>query len=494
MTSLTSSQKRTAKSYFEEVSSFEIFYQLAYMAATSAAGISRARVFQMARSLPTIPARYFKRIHELAENMRYNYPDAVRMVGETVPSDDVKTFLLRLSDALRSGEPLAAFLTRESGVQGDHYENDYVRRLESLKKWNDAYTAIAVSAALIVIVNMVSTMIYSLNTGLMAAMVFVSIAASFGVAWVTYRSAPQEALSVPLAAGSKRQRATRKWFRWAFPVALVAFFGLSALGVNTGLVFMAAGFILLPVGWISRRADKETVQKDAEVSSFLRSLGGTATSRGTTLKEALVHMKIDSFPALQPDIRMLNLRLASFGKPEICWRLFGTESGSKLADQSTGIFYEAVNLGGDPEKTGLLTSEFAMKTAMLRAQRRGIGSTFSWLTLVMQTVLSMLMVFLLGVMQQFAVRMGEAMSTLNESQTSASALGLGSMFSFSEPQIQFMQVSTVVMVGLLAVSNAFSVVATEGAHLVKMTYYLSLLLVLSGIAFLFVPPVVRMII
>src|SRR3972149_6167358 len=142
MTSLASSRKRTVKSYFEEVSAFEIFYQLAYMSATSAAGISRARVFQLAPQLPTIPARYFKKIHEVAENMRYNYPDAVRMVGEQVPADDIKTFLLRLSDALRSGEPLAGFLTREAGVQGEHYANDYTRRLESLKKWNDAYTAI----------------------------------------------------------------------------------------------------------------------------------------------------------------------------------------------------------------------------------------------------------------------------------------------------------------------------------------------------------------
>ncbi|HEY4688200.1 MAG TPA: type II secretion system F family protein [Anaerolineae bacterium] len=494
MTSLASSRKRTVKSYFEEVSAFEIFYQLAYMSATSAAGISRARVFQLARQLPTIPARYFKKIHEVAENMRYNYPDAVRMVGEQVPADDIKTFLLRLSDALRSGEPLAGFLTREAGVQGEHYANDYTRRLESLKKWNDAYTAITVSAALIVVINMVSTMIYSLSTGLMIGMTFVAIAASFGVAWVTFRSAPQETVCVPLAKGSHKQRRSHSLSRILLPLTLVVVVVLAALGVTTGLVFIVAGVMLLPVGWISRAADRETTHKDAEVSSFFRSLGGTATSRGTTLKEALAHMKIDSFPALQPDIRMLKLRLASFGRPPLCWELFGVETGSKLADQATGIFYEAVNLGGDPEKTGLLTSEFAMKTAMLRAQRRGISATFSWLTLAMQAVLAMLMVFLLGVLEQFAGRMAEAMSTLGEGSTDAAALGLGNMFMFSTPQLQFLQISTVFMIAALAAINAFAVVATEGSHLIKSTYYMSLLLVLSGICFLIVPPVVRLII
>ena len=38
-----SSQKRSVKSYFEEITAFDLFYQLIHMSATSASGISRAR-------------------------------------------------------------------------------------------------------------------------------------------------------------------------------------------------------------------------------------------------------------------------------------------------------------------------------------------------------------------------------------------------------------------------------------------------------------------
>ena len=492
MTSSKFSPKRSVKSYFEEITPFDLFYQLIYMSATSAAGISRARVFELARQLPCPPSQYFKSIHEVAENLRYNYPDAVRMVGERAASEDVKTFLLRLSDALRSGEPLPGFLSREAIVQGDRYENDYETKLESLKKWTDAYTAVSVSAALIVIMNMVMTMIYNVGVGMMALMVFVAIAGAFGVAWIMFRTAP-ETFTVSLAKGSKEQRLSRKLFLILAPTALAVSAALAVLGVPLGWVLIVAAVLLAPIGVVSSIADGKISRKDSEISPFLRSLGGTASSRGTTLKEALLSMKKDSFPTLQPDIRMLVLRLSSFIKPGLCWRTFATETGSKLTEQTTGVFIEAVGLGGDPEKTGALTSMFAMKTAMLRAKRRGVAATFSWLAIVMHAVMAGLMVFLLGILEQFAIRLNAAMSTLGQGADAMGALGLKNMFSFNVPQIDFLTKITVGMILALSFINAFAIVASEGSHLIKTTLYFSILLLLSGALLLIGPSLVKLV-
>lgn len=493
MTSSKFSQKRNVKNYFEEISTFDLFYQLTYMSATSAAGISRARTFQLARELPCPPAKYFRSIHEVAENLRYNYPDAVRLIGEKAASEDTKTFLLRLSDALRSGEPLPGFLRREAEVQGERYQNDYLKGLESMKKWTDAYAAVAVSTTLIIIINMVMTMIYNINATMMAMMVFVSVAATFGVAWVIFRAAPQEVKSVPLTHGSKLQRLNRQLFMSLVPAMLIVCAMLAILGLDKGWLLIVASLFIAPVGVVSSMVDKKTSEKDTEISSFLRSVGGNATSRGTTLKDALATMKRDSFPALQPDIRMLDLRLKAFGKPGLCWRTFGLETGSKLADQSVGIFYEAVNLGGDPERAGNLTSMFAMKTAMLRAQRIGIAATFSWLTIAMHVVMASLMIFLLGILEQFGIRLNNALSELQGGAAAMGTLGLQNMFTFSAPQVQFLYALTVGLIILLAIINAFAVVASQGAHLIKMTFYTSILLFLSGLCFLFVPPMVKLV-
>ncbi|MFN8597040.1 MAG: type II secretion system F family protein [Anaerolineae bacterium] len=486
-----SSPKRNVKDYFEEISSFDLFFQLTYMSATSAAGVSRSRVFELARQLACPTAKFFKSIHEVAENLRYNYPDAVRLVGEKTKANETKTFLLRLSDALRSGEPLAAFLRREAGVQGDHYENDYMRRLESLKKWNDGYVAMTISAALIVIINMVSSMIYDLGTVAMLMMVMIAIAASFGVAWILFRSGPQETISVPLKNGSKLQRRARKLFLSLAPTSIVAMLLLGVLGVPTGLVLIIGAAVLLPIGITANKFDNLTRKKDEEIAAFFRSVGGTATSRGTTLKEAIASIKLDSFPVLQDDIRMLDLRLKSYGKPLLCWQTFGIETGSLLAKQSVGVFYEAVNLGGDPETAGNVTSDFAMKTAMLRTQRQGVGATFAWLTMVMHGVMGALMVFLLTVLEQFGVRMQEAMATMNSGADAEASLGLGNMFSFSTPQISFLTTVTIGMLFILSVINAFAITASEGSHLIKINYYLSIMLMMGGVAFIFVPPLVR---
>ncbi len=494
MKSSPSSRKRSVKAYFEEISSFDLYYLLTYMSATAAAGITRGRVFQLARQLPCSPSHYFKQIDQLATNLRYNYPDAVRLAGEHAPTEDVRTFLLRLSDALRSGEPLPGFLAREAEVQGENYFNDYERRLESLKKWNDAYTAISVSAALIVIMNMVSTTIYNLGVGVMATMVMMAVGVTLALAWVIFRASPQEVMNVPLAQGSKEQRLSRKLFLLLGPMAAIACVALYLLKVPNGWIMIVASAVLFPIGVVVGLAEGKTDKKDDEISAFLRSVGGTATSRGTTLKEALASMKIDSFPTLQPDIRMLDLRLKAFGKPGLCWQTFATETGSKLAQQATGIFTEAVGLGGDPETAGELTSTFAMKTAMLRAKRRGVAETFSWLIIVMHGVMAALMVFLLGILNQFSIRLTEAMTSMGGSDQAMGAMGLQNMFAFNAPQMQFLEQVTVGMVTMLALANAFAVVASQGAHLLKITLYLSVLLLLSGILILIGPSLVKLVI
>jgi archaellum biogenesis protein FlaJ (TadC family) len=64
------------------------------------------------------------------------------------------------------------------------------------------------------------------------------------------------------------------------------------------------------------------------------------------------------------------------------------------------------------------------------------------------------------------------------------------MFAFDASQLQFLAAITVGMVVVLALVNAFAIVASEGSHLLKLTFYLSLLLFISGLSFLVVPSMV----
>ncbi len=490
MTSSRSSPKRTGKSFFEEeISGFDLYYQLTFMSSTAAAGISRSRLFNLARRVPSPPAKYFDEIQLLVDGMRMNYADACRTVGDRAKTEEVKTFLLRMADALRSGEPAAAFLAREADVQGNNYQNEYERQLESLKKWGDGYTAVMVSVALVVIINMVSTMIYNMGAPTMVGMVVAACIAGFVVAYVLSRAAPQEIMSVPWREGSEEQQRVVKLVKLFGPLALVVFLGLMALSMEWGWTLIATGVILIPVGLASLKVDGTLVKKDAEVSSFLRSLGGTATSRGTTLADALMRMEMDSFPTLTPDIERLGRRLRAFVKPEICWARFAGETGSRLVSQTTGVFYSAISLGGDPEKAGLLSSQFAMKTTMLRAKRRGVAATFTWLTIIMHTVMAGLMVFLIEIIKQFMEMLNSAL--LFEGGDEMMQQMAGRVMTFATPPIDLLDTMTIGMILVLTFVNGFAIVAGEGSHLLKMTLYLSILMIASGVCYLILPSMVQ---
>ena len=491
MTSTKSSRKRTGKSYSDNVTSYELYYQLTYMSATAAAGIGRHRLFDLARHVPLPPSQYFDDVYGLVEHLRYNYPDACRLVGLRTKSEESKTFLLRLSDALGSGEPLVSFLAREAKVQGTNYANQYERELESLKKWSDAYTAVMVSVALVVVINLVSTMIYDAGASTMVGMVIGACLTGLMVAWVLSRAAPKEIVSERWSEGSEMQRRSIRLFRILAPAAVLASGALMLLGVDRGWIMILASFLLLPVGVVSSKADRETSKKDQEVSSFLRSLGGTATSRGTTLSEALKHIETNSFPTLEPDIRRLDLRLRAFAKPDMCWAQFAKEAGSRLIDQTTGVFCSAINLGGDPETSGALASEFAHQIAILRARRLAVAATFSWMTMIMHAVMAALMVFLLEIMKKFAEILGGAMTF--EGADEAMASMAGRVMTFGAPPMGPLTLMVQGMVVALVLINAYAIMASEGGHLVKTTFHVSIMMLLSGIGLIVAPSLVQMV-
>ena len=252
-----------------------------------------------------------------------------------------------------------------------------------------------------------------------------------------------------------------------------------------------SSLVLLPVGIVSLMSDGQTGKKDKEISAFLRSLGGTTTSTQTTPKESLGQLDLDSFPALQTDIKRLLVRLKALIDPELCWDKFGVETGSKLITQACGIFYEATSLGADPEGVGNLCSLFALQTALLRAKRGVVISTFSWLAFVMHATVAGIMIFILEIVHQFTLLLESVMTAdMSDQAMQASAMP---MMGLGASQMLFLDRTTITMIVLLAVANALAIIGSDGRFKVKATFYLSVLLFMSGVACLVVPPVVVMV-
>jgi flagellar protein FlaJ len=490
MSSSRSSRKRGGKSFSKlgEVRAFDLFYQLTFMSAMSSAGTTRSKLFQLAAGPASPCAIYFKAINTLVTEFRLDYPAACHAVGERAKSEDMKSFLLRLSDALRSGEPLSDFLPREAAVQGDNYENVYERDLESLQKWSDAFSSIIVSVALIVIIQLVSSMIYSIDVPVMAGLIATGVVMGFFGAWILSRAAPKETMTVPAAKGSPEQRRTLTYLRLFGPLAAIVGTALYLAGFERGWILIAIAVLILPVGLLGLLSDRKVNKKNEEFSTFLRSLGGMATSTGTTLKQALTKIDLSSFPTLQVDIKRLSTRLEALVDPDICWERFGIETGSQLIREATDIFYGAVRMGGDPERVGYLCSLFTAKTTQLRAKRRVVTSTFTALTLVMQGVVAGLMVFVLEVINNF-IQLIETVMPAENAEMASENMAMA-MSSFTPSQFNFLALMTVVMVILLAFIGSFAILASDGGFKFKMAFYLAIALLISGVSFIVVPPLV----
>jgi flagellar protein FlaJ len=212
-----------------------------------------------------------------------------------------------------------------------------------------------------------------------------------------------------------------------------------------------------------------------------------AVSTGTTITEALTRIDLSSFPTLEPDLKKLRSRLLAAVDPELCWRKFALETGSKLIGETVTIFNDAVRLGGDPDTVAFLSADFGTKTILLRAKRRVVASTFSWLTIVMHGTIATLMIIVLEIIRNFVTLLAAAAATLGDG-TAAATLALPS---FNAPQVRFFEWITIVMVLLLAVINAYAIIATDGGHKYKAIFYLSILLFLPGISLIVVPPMIE---
>ena len=463
--------------------SFDLFYQLSYMSTIAAAGVPRDQIFERSAALQCSSAEYFNRVELARTRLKYDYARACRAVGEPLKEEDIKGFLLRFSSSLISGEPEADFLTREATALAEDYENEYGRSLESLKMWTDAYVSLILSAILVVVIGIVSTMIWKIEITLIIAMAFVAVATTAVGVWLIWLVSPKEptVLSWP---GSKEQKIAAKFFK---PI-LGAAIGIGALflltGQNLGLGLIAISAIVYPIGFIMSRDDKKVSKRDDEVGTFLRSLGGVCTALGTTVNAALSRLDLDSINILRSAVKNLHTRLTAGIKSRLSWKKFIDETGSELANRSVSMFYDAIEVGGSAGQAGQHAAMFANRVALLRARRRTVAGPFRWLCITMHGMIILILVFITQVIVAFGGMVAKAQETLPSVNGAPS---MASFSSFNLSGLQVMQHLVLPLVLIFTVANAIVPAVAEGGSKYKILSNLGITSAISGVALIVLP-------
>jgi flagellar protein FlaJ len=469
---------------------YDLVAQLTYMSALATANVGRENLFQKTAELGYSTSGYFHRVHLVAQRLNYDYARACQLVADATDNEAVRSLLLRFSSSLASGEPETVFLARETEITLEQYSRKYERDLESLQKWTDAYVALMVSVTLVVVVSMVSMMIYSVGTIFILGLAAVMIGIAGLGDWVIYRTSPVEPKTHRRPVKSRTQEQM-------FAVAKVLLPAGALLGAVVGFVFsvgaglIAAGLAVAPVGIMAFIDDRRVDQQDRDVSTFLRSLGSIVGAIGTTVTEGMERIDQRSLASLEQGVRRLHVRLRSGIRPDLCWDRFISETGSELVDRSVSTFWDTIKLGGDPDRIGFLSSLFALKISLMRENRKLVSQTFTYLMLPLHAVLIAVLLFVTEVMVVFAEQLSHIQTqAISTSDPTATGVDVTNVLAFASPNVAFIRGFALVVTLVLTVVDSWAPHATSGGHHHKVWIYAAVMMLMSGLALMFVPQVV----
>ena len=468
-----------------EFLAMDLYSQVAYMAGIAAAGLPRNKIFEYAARLPYCTSVYFKRVQFMARKLNYNYAEACRVVGDGTKEPDPKALLLRMSGSLTSGESETAFLQREALVMGEHYSDEYERKVESLRKWADAYSSLILSSAIIVTVGIVSMLIYPVSPLFIMTLSALVVCVSAAGPWLLYTSAPRELKTHCLSEKSKEQVLAASLFRICIPAAVAVCAILATLSVDLGWVMIAGATLLLPPGVVILHDDRKIEKRDSDIHMFLRSLGSVTKAIGTNITDGMNRLDMRFVGSLRPSVKRLQGALGAGVKPDLCWWRFIAENGSELVKRSTHMFWDGVRFGGDPHEVGRASSEYAMKMSLLRGKRSLVAGSFTWLCVAMHTCICGLLVLIYEIMIGF--------SSAIEGIEVEGAEVLGRMPSFglfnASAQIHLLRIMVITIILVQVGANAFAIKSVEGGHEYKLVFYLAVLLAIAGLCLVLVPEV-----
>ncbi|MEE8471160.1 MAG: hypothetical protein V3S51_07510, partial [Dehalococcoidia bacterium] len=466
-----------------EYLTFDLLYQVSYMSAIATAGIPRNKIFEFACQLPCYTSRYFKEIQTLAEKMRYDYATACRKVGETAREEPVRGLLLRWSSAMTAGEAEADFLGQEAKISVQAFENAYIGSVDSLRQWTEAYAAIIISTALIVMVSAISMLIYPVATGITVMVIGLTIATGIAGAYVIWKIAPKEIRLHSPAPYCIPIRRARRLQRVLVPAAVVSFLTVLVAGAGIGWALIICSALLLPVGIAGIIVDRHVKRKDVDIATLLRTTGNVASAVGITTSQALDKLDLRSTTYLTEDIKHLRSRLLSRLNPNLCWERFSLETGSETVYRSVKMFNDATRLGGEPHEAGERSALLPMSINFLRAKRSQVSASFRMLALGLHITVVGLLTFVVQVIMAFSNIAG---SMYVESIEGIESTAI-EVFALNFETVKILDYLTKPTLILMAITIAFAAKTAEGGSNYTIFTYLAITLATAGIGMIIVP-------
>ena len=490
MSFITSSRKRTEKVSSDSAwLAADLTANLTYMSALASSQASRDKILDQSSRQSFTTAVYFRQVYLLSKKLGLEYSRAFQIVAKKARASNVQALLLRFASSISSGESEENFLETQAKVEREVYFGLYHRQLDTLQKWGDAYSALMVSVTVIVVISLVTTMIQDSGDAFVALLSFTGIMMAFVGGFIIYKTAPYEVKTYVGIRGPWKRRWAIRLFLWIMPFAIIAAILLQPM-FGAGIVFLVLGIAMIPSGVLAFLDDSAISKMEQEVAPFIRGLGNITSALGGTVGIGLKNLDRRSMGSLEPYIGRLQARLDRRLSPEVCWELFRDEVGSDLVAKTTRIFVDGSKMGGDPQQVGEIAADYALGIALLRAKRAVTSSTFAYLTIPLHGAMVSLLVFILEVVKSFNDRLLSIAGEVQGDLAAGSAAQLPSLPMFETKDLSTVGLLLLSVMTVLTLVDSLAPRFATGGHVIKTAFYGSMMCTTSGLAILFIPPLI----
>jgi len=467
-------------------------YLMLYMKVVTLSGLSIKKLFSVlgrAEGIIGYSSRLFRKLDILVNKWGYKSTKALRYVADGIRHRDLKGLLYRMAYSISIGVPVKEFANIEYQKYVLQEEREILQRMDRLRVYCEAYSAILNANILIAVITVVVGMMFgtadptstligalcAITGSILGILILFKITApSKGSVLHNAKPMPPDLKSLLMMAKPSIATFTGTIIG---PTILAAHLvsGLPSTEMQLNILlnhvlpitYGVAGATLLVIGWLGNRKVNKVNTLDQLYMIFIKTLGEATVISGS-LREGVRRIVHNDYKELNPYVKRLFNRLRIGVEVDVAWRSFSVETGSNIIYRYSGIYVSAIKTGSPAIDTSALIHEAISRELVVRDRRNSIANYLKGMIIPLQAVFTTIFT-LIAVLTSLFYRISRLVTTYI------------TIISIPNPLlvVLFLFLGSLI----LTYGNSIAIYILKGDSIFTLLYYLGLLSLISGFAY-----------
>jgi flagellar protein FlaJ len=396
----------SSKKLEEEYSSMMLFF-----ATILSAGMNIKAAFRSLSSIkePLVnTSRVYNKLHMLVNRWAYRQQDACILVAELIKAKRLKSFLLRLAQAIQIGTSLNDFIKIEYSKYLLSSQFEFDRAMDKLRGLSEAYSAILTSGTFVSVSMLITSGLMGAGSvsSILTLTFLLTVVTSGALCVVIYINSPKAKIPNDMPNRPVKLKRLEKIAKPLLFINLVTLSGIIVLVSLDGfsfqdvlglkgmlrflfpipMPFFIAGLMLFIIGFLGVKQIDRIKDLDTMFPIFIKTLGDASAVTGS-LSSGVERIAKNDYGPLNYLIRRLHTRIRIGIKHDSSWDYFAGESGSEMIRKFVNIFVAAVKNGARVKDAAYSIFDAATDELTRRRRREHVAKYLNGLVIPLQATL-----------------------------------------------------------------------------------------------------------